>query len=101
MTENKEVGNLADSRVENGGKLSLKVPSKRQEYSDVVDRCIETAFAKSQSRYCKNSERIMWMRCITGLVLAGVAVQRDIDIDELKREVEELKNVLKKTGNTK
>jgi len=69
-------------------KLNLKSPSKRQEYLDLVDRLIETAYTKAQGKYTKNAERIAWIRAITGLVKAGAEVLNSQDIDDLAGRVE-------------
>jgi hypothetical protein len=71
-------------------KLKLENPSKRQEYLDLVDRLIETAYTKAQGKYTKNHERIAWIRAITGLVKAGAEVLNSQDIDDLARRIETL-----------
>lgn len=75
-------------------KLNLKSPSKRQEYLDLVDRLIETAYTKAQGKYTKNAERIAWIRAITGLVKAGAEVLNSQDIDDLARRVESLEQTI-------
>jgi len=74
-------------------KLDLKNPSKRQEYLDLIDRLLETAFTKAQSKYCKNSERVAWIRAITGLIKAGADVLRDSDLEDILKRLE----ILEKT----
>ena len=71
-------------------KLNLKSPSKRQEYLDLVDRLIETAYTKAQGKYTKNVERIAWIRAITGLVKAGAEVLNSQDIEQLAKRIEVL-----------
>lgn len=71
-------------------RLKLENPSKRQEYLDLVDRLIETAYTKAQGKYTKNAERIAWIRAITGLVKAGAEVLNSQDIDDLARRIETL-----------
>ena len=95
MTE-KETVEVSSSMSENAKKLNLENPSKRQEYLNLIDRLLETAFTKAQSHYCKNRERIGWIRAITGLVNAGVFVLRDRDIEEIIVRLERLE---KEVGN--
>jgi hypothetical protein len=78
---------MVESSVENGGKLVLKDPSKRQEYLDLLDRLIETAFTKAQSKYCKNSERISWIRAIANLVSVAADVLKDSDLDDIEKRL--------------
>jgi hypothetical protein len=93
MLENSEVSKLSSSDVKSAQKLSLENPSKRQEYLDLIDRLLETSFAKAQSKYCKNSERISWIRAITGLLMAGSAVLKDEDLDSIEKRLEALENL--------
>jgi hypothetical protein len=88
----KKCGDMAESHVENGGKLNLKSPTKRQEYLDLIDRLLETSFTKAQGHYCKNSERIAWVRAISGLIVAGSAVLKDEDLDDLEKRLEKIEN---------
>jgi hypothetical protein len=85
----KECGNMSENH-ENGGKLNLKAPSRRGEYLTLIDRLLETSFTKAQSKYCQNSERIGWIRAITGLVTAGAAVLKDEDLDDIERRLQKI-----------
>jgi len=78
---------MAESNIENGGKLNLESPSKREEYLTLIDRLLETSFKKAQSKYCKNTERVSWIRAITGLIVAGSAVLKDQDIDDIEKRL--------------
>jgi hypothetical protein len=71
-------------------KLKLENPTKRQEYLDLIDRLLETAFKKAQSKYCKNTERVAWIRAITGLINAGADVLRDSDLESILKRLEVL-----------
>ncbi len=71
-------------------KLNLKSPSKREEYLTLLDRLIESAFTKTQNKYCKNNERIQWTRVIALLVKAGSSILKDQDLDELTERVNRL-----------
>jgi hypothetical protein len=64
-------------------KLALKSPSTRQDYLDLIDRLLEVCFTKAMGKYCRNTERIAWIRAITGLVKAGSEVLSDSDIEDL------------------
>jgi hypothetical protein len=83
---------MAENSVKDAGKLNLNVSSKRQEYLDLIDHLLETCHSKAQSKYCKNSERIAWIRAATGLIGAGVAVLKD---EEIELRVLELEKKLK------
>jgi hypothetical protein len=93
LLENVEVGKSSGSVDGSAKKLCLENPSKRQEYLDLIDRLLETAYSKAQSKYCKNSERISWIRAITGLVMAGAAVLKDEDLDSIEKRLEALENL--------
>jgi hypothetical protein len=71
--------------------------SKRQEYVDLIDRLVETAYTKAQGKYCKNSERISWIRAITGLVNAGNQVLKDQDLEELSQRLERLEKLFEES----
>lgn len=86
---------MANSSQKNIGKKNLKTPEKafdgkRGEYLSLIDRLLELAYVKASNRYCKNSERVAWIRAITGLVSAGSSILRDADLDELSSRLERL-----------
>ena len=81
---------MEEKTEESHGKLDLKNPSKRQEYLTLIDRLLETAFEKASNKYTKNSERVSWIRAITGLIVAGSAVLKDSDLDELQLRLDRL-----------
>jgi len=88
----KECGNMAESKVKKCSKIILENPTKRQEYLDLIDRLLETSFTKAQGHYCKNSERIAWVRAISGLIVAGSSVLKDEDLDDIEKRLEKIEN---------
>jgi hypothetical protein len=88
-----QTSKLSSSGGESAQNLRLENPSKRAEYLTLIDRLLETSFQKAQSKYCKNSERISWIRAITGLVMAGSAVLKDEDLDSIEKRLEALENL--------
>jgi hypothetical protein len=90
---------LTESSQEEGKKLHLDNPSKRQEYLDLIDQLLETAYTKAQGKYCKNSERISWIRAITGLINVGATVLSDQDIDQLIQRIEALEKQSKRSDH--
>ena len=90
---------MAESSVEVSQKLVLKNPSKRQEYLDLIDRCLETAYTKFQSKYCKNHERIAWLGKLAQLVEVGNHVLHDEDLDSIEKRLEALENLDQKINS--
>jgi hypothetical protein len=79
---------------ESDRKLNLEKPSKRASYLELIDQLLVTAFTKAQGQYCKNRERIAWMRVISQLVKAGSMVLRDVDIEDLLKRIEGLEKAV-------
>jgi len=87
---------LVETISEECKKLDLKCPSKREEYLTLIDRLLEVAFAKAMSFYTKNSERIAWMRAMTGLVKAGSIVLSDTDLEDIEVRLRALEEQFKR-----
>lgn len=93
---------MANSSQKNVGKIDLETADKgldckRSEYLSLIDRLLELAYAKVQNRYCKNRERVAWIRAITGLVNAGASVLKDSDLDDLSRRLDRLERMVQQT----
>lgn len=73
-------------------KKDLKLPLKRQEYMDLLDRIIEIAYVKYRGKYTKNNERLSWGRLIVQAVSSGGSILKDLYLEDLERRIEKLEN---------
>ncbi len=81
---------MAETSLENGGKLILKDASKRQELLTVLDRVIESAFEKYTNKYTKNPERISWGRLVSDCAKTAGKILNDQDLEALTARIEKL-----------
>lgn len=70
------------------GKL---VESSREVYLDYVRRVLEKAIDKYEHRQTRNNQRIAWGRLIVQACKAGNDVLKDVVLEELAEEIEQLK----------
>jgi hypothetical protein len=63
----------------------------RNDFLAYLDEAIRISFEKVNLRNTNNSERQGWIRCITSAVAAGVPLVRDVEMDALRADVDELK----------
>jgi hypothetical protein len=93
---------MAESKSKKRSKINLENPSKRQEYLTLIDRLLESSFTKAVNHYTKNSERISWVNAISRLIVAGSAVLKDEDLDDIEKRLEKIEQEkFKVTGKEK
>jgi hypothetical protein len=72
-------------------KLSLQLPSNREEDLKLLDRCKELCFHKVSSKYTKISDFISVTNNIANLVKASEMVRRGVDLEVVRPLLEEWK----------
>ena len=100
MSVNDEKGSQ-DSPEEFLKKLHSKPVVTRAHFLTYLDEVIRLCFEKVNLRNTNNSERQGWVRCITSAVAAGVPLVRDVELDELRADVESIKKRLESSTFSK
>jgi len=93
MTETDEKGSQ-DSPEEFLKKLHSKPGVTRAHFLIYLDEVIRLSFEKVNLRNTNNSERQGWIRCINSAVAAGVPLVRDVELDDLRRDIDVIKKRL-------
>jgi len=75
-------------------KLNLKMPRKREELQELLNRIIEHAYSKFTNKFTKNQERLQWGR----LIISACNIQHEIlagsEIEDLTERLEALEKTL-------
>ena len=80
-------------------KVKVESPLERRSLLVYLDDVIKTSFSKLNLANCKNTERQGWLRVVVNACAVAGTILKDVELNELKDEIEKIKKRLESPGS--
>jgi hypothetical protein len=97
MAESEEIGSPGNPR-EFVEKAKLKGRLSRADLLDYASSVFQLSFEKIYARNTSAPDKLAWARIITGMTAAVSPILRDTELDDLKKDVESIKQRIFEKG---